>query len=102
MAKRQQKTKPKRPKGNFLVRLIVLFLLAGLGWQLYFLHKQVQDAEATRQETAEKVAIKQQENSALKEDISEGPTTKKMKELAEDKLGLVEPGTYQFHVFGLD
>ena len=100
MAKRQTKA-PKQPaKGGVLLKLIILMLLLGLGWQLYLLHGQVQDAQATRQETAQKVAAKEQENSALEEDIQEGPTTEKMKEMAREQLDYVAPGEYVFEIIG--
>ena len=100
MAKRQTKA-PKQPaKGGVLLKLIILMLLLGLGWQLYILHGQVQDAQSMREETAQEVAAKEQENSALEEDIQEGPTTEKMKEMAREQLDYVDPGEYVFEIIG--
>ena len=100
MAKRQTKAAKQPTRGGILLKLIILMLLLGLGWQLYLLHAQIQDAETTRQETAEEVAAKEQENSALEEDIQEGPTSEKMKEMAREQLDYVDPGEYVFEIIG--
>ena len=80
-ARRRKKVKVRaRP----LTKLVILVLLAAIGWQLYGLRSQVRRAQEER------------ENAALEADITEGPTDEKLEEIARDELGLVKPGEYVF------
>lgn len=97
MAKSEKQAK-RRSKGSLLPKLIIVAVLAAIGVQLRTLHVQVQDAQAERDALAAQVAAQQQENDALAEDIAEGGTEEKMKELAREELGLVEPDQRVFSV----
>lgn len=97
MAK-SEKQANRRSKGSLLPKLIIVAVLAAIGVQLRTLHVQVQDAQAERDALAAQVAAQQQENDALAEDIAEGSTEEKMKELAREELGLVEPDQRVFSV----
>ena len=97
MAKSEKQAK-RRSKGSLLPKLIIVAVLAAIGVQLRTLHVQVQDAQAERDALAAQVAAQQQENDALAEDIAEGSTEEKMKELAREELGLVEPEQRVFSV----
>lgn len=97
MAK-SEKQANRRSKGSLLPKLIIVAVLAAIGVQLRTLHVQVQDAQAERDALAAQVAAQQQENDALAEDIAEGGTEEKMKELAREELGLVEPDQRVFSV----
>ena len=97
MAK-SEKQANRRSKGSLLPKLIIVVVLAAIGVQLRTLHVQVQDAQAERDALAAQVAAQQQENDALAEDIAEGSTEEKMKELAREELGLVEPDQRVFSV----
>ena len=97
MAKSEKQAK-RRSKGSLLPKLIIVAVLAAIGVQLRTLHAQVQDAQAERDALAAQVAAQQQENDALAEDIAEGGTEEKMKELAREELGLVEPDQRVFSV----
>ena len=97
MAKSEKQGK-RRSKGSLLPKLIIVAVLAAIGVQLRTLHVQVQDAQAERDALAAQVAAQQQENDALAEDIAEGSTEEKMKELAREELGLVEPDQRVFSV----
>ena len=89
-ARRRKKVKVRaRP----LTKLVILVLLAAIGWQLYGLRSQVR---REREQYAALVAEKQRENAALEADITEGPTDEKLEEIARDELGLVKPGEYVF------
>ena len=81
----------KRARTGLLTTLLILALLAGLGFQLHRLRAQVADAEAQKAEITVKKESIEQENEALSGDISEGPTKEKMKEIAREKLGMVAP-----------
>ena len=92
-ARRRKKVKVRaRP----LTKLVILVLLAAIGWQLYGLRSQVRRAQEEREQYAALVAGKQRENAALEADITEGPTDEKLEEIARDELGLVKPGEYVF------
>lgn len=97
MAKSEKQAK-RRSKGSLLPKLVIVAVLAAIGVQLRTLHVQVQDAQAERDALAAQVAAQQQENDALAEDIAEGGTEEKMKELAREELGLVEPDQRVFSV----
>ena len=92
-ARRRKKVKVRaRP----LTKLVILVLLAAIGWQLYGLRSQVRRAQEEREQYAALVAEKQRENAALEADITEGPTDEELEEIARDELGLVKPGEYVF------
>jgi cell division protein FtsB len=95
MAKKQQ-AKKQRPKSSLLTKLVILALLAAMGWQLYSLRGQLASAEAEKESYAQQVAERTRENEALAADIAEGITDEKIEEIARDELGLVKPGEYVF------
>lgn len=94
MAKQQQKKA--RPHAGLLTKLVIVALLAAIGWQLYGLRGQVERAEEEKARYAQQVEERTRENESLAEDIAEGPTSEKMEEIARNELGLVTPGEYVF------
>ena len=86
MAKKAEQQK-KRPRASLLTKIVLLVVLAAIGWQLYGLQSKVAAAQ---------VAQTQRENEALAADIAEGPTREKVEEIARDELGLVTPNEYVF------
>lgn len=90
----------KKAKTGPLTKLVILLLLAAMGWQLYGLRGQLEQAQAERDQYAAQVAEQQQKNAALEADIAEGPTDEKLEEIARDELGLVKPGEYVFEPSG--
>ena len=99
MARGKQTVKAKKPRAraSLLTKVLVLLLLALIGWKLYDLHGQVQDAQAEKEQLAAEVQAKQQENDALSKDIAAGNTPEKMEELARDELGMVGPNERVFY-----
>lgn len=98
--KRKRQEEPQRKKrvgSSLLLRVVILFLLLGMGWQLWHLQNMVAKAEAEHQRLSVEVDVKRQENAALEKDIAEGSTPEKMKELAREELGWVGPGEYVFY-----
>ncbi len=94
----KQKGTPKRRAGaGLLTRVLLVLLLAGIGWQLYGLRDQVESARADRERLAAQVEAKRQENDALAADIAQGSTPEKMEEIAREDLGLVYPDEYVFY-----
>ena len=97
MAKAERQPKQK-PKGRILTKLLILAVLVAIGVQLRSLHVQVQDAEAERDALAAQVETQRQENDALAADIAEGATDEKMKEIAQEELGLISPNQRVFSI----
>ena len=97
MAKKEQPARRARPRASLLTKLLVVVLLAAIGWQLYELRDQVASAQTEKEQYAQQVAAQQQENDALAADIADGTTTEKMEEIARNELGLVTPGEYVFY-----
>lgn len=96
--KRQETAKAEKRLGSSrLLRLVILLLLLGMGWQLFHLRDMVSQAEEEYQRLSVEVDVKRQENAALEKDIAEGRTPEKMKELAREELGWVGPGEYVFY-----
>ena len=95
MAKKTEQQK-KRPRASLLTKVVLLVLLAAIGWQLYGLQSKVAAAQAEKERYAAQVAQTQRENDALAADIAEGPTREKIEEIARDELGLVTPNEYGF------
>ena len=97
MARTKAKPLPKAGSG-LLTRLLLLLLLASMGYQLVHIRQQVEDAQTQQIQLTNQVEAQQQANDALRADISEGGSQEKMKELARDELGLVAPGERIFYV----
>ncbi|MCI2055948.1 MAG: septum formation initiator family protein [Oscillibacter sp.] len=99
MAKTEKTAKKKRAKtkAGFFTKLLLLVLLVALGWQLYRLHGQVQEAEEQRQQLSAQVTQQQQDNDTLQEGIDNGGSSEQMEQIARDELGLVKPGERVFY-----
>lgn len=97
MAKAERrKQSSQKIKLGFFAKLLILILAAAMGWQLYNLRGQVEQAEAEKQLLAAQVQQQQQANDKLQEDIAAGPTPEKIEEIARDELGLLGPGDRVF------
>lgn len=97
MADKKRKTKKdRRVRMGFLMKVLLLVLLASIGWQLLRLRGEVADAQAQRDALSAEVEAKRQENGALQADIDAGGTQEKIEEIAREELGLVSPGDYVF------
>ena len=91
------KKRKQRTRASLLTKVLVLVLLAAMGWQLYHLQNQVADAQAQKEELAAQVEAQQQANDALSADIAAGNSQEKMEEIARDELGMVSPGERVFY-----
>ena len=96
MAGKKRTEKKPRPKAGLLTKIVIVVLLAAMGWQLYELQDQLRSAEVEKEAYQQQVAEQQQENDALAADIAEGPTPEKIEEIARNELGYVKPGEYVF------
>lgn len=93
----------KQKKGRRQIRLglfgklLLLALVAALGWQLYQLKDHVKNAESQKAQLTTQVRDQQQSNDKLQEAIDGGGTQDQMEEIARDELGLVAPGDRVFY-----
>jgi cell division protein FtsB len=97
MARKENTAKSARPRSSLLTKLLVVVLLAAIGWQLYDLRDQVLSAQSEKAQYAAQVQQIEQENAALKNDIADGTTTEKVEEIARNELCLVRPDEYVFY-----
>ena len=96
MTGKKRTDKKPRPKAGLLTKIVIVVLLAAMGWQLYDLRGQLRAAEAEKAAYQQQVEEQQQKNDALAADIAEGPTEEKIEEIARNELGYVKPGEYVF------
>lgn len=96
MAKKQKRARQQIRLGLF-GKLLLLALMGALGWQLYQLRDQVDQAAAQRAQLSDQVQTQQQENDQLQTAIDGGGTQEQMEEIARDELGLVAPGDRVFY-----
>lgn len=89
--------KKKRARASFFTKLLILVLLAALGWQLVRIHDQVKSARSEKAQLATQVSAKQQENDTLSKGIKNGGSQEQMEEIARDQLGLASPGEKVFY-----
>ncbi|KAF5063101.1 septum formation initiator family protein [Oscillibacter ruminantium] len=95
-AGKQKKSRQQIRLGLF-GKLLLLLLLAALGWQLYHLQDQLESAQAQKIQLTAQVRSQQQSNDKLQEAIDGGGTQSQMEEIARDELGLVAPGDRVFY-----
>lgn len=91
------KTEKRRAKAGFFTKLLLLVLLAALGWRLLQLHDRVAEARAQAETLSGQVAQRQQENDRLQEKIDQGGSQEQKEEIARDELGLVSPNEKIFY-----
>ena len=96
MAGKKRADKKPRPKAGLLTKIIIVVLLVAIGWKVYDLRGQLQEAQAQKEVYAQQVEQQQRENDALAADIAEGPTAEKIEDIARNELGYVKPGEYVF------
>ena len=97
MAKQEQASKrPQRARASLFTKVLILVLVAAMGWQLHRLQEQVSAAQAEKEVLAAQVQAQQQENDALSADIAEGSTQEKMEDMARHELGMVYPNERVF------
>lgn len=119
MVKQAKKQKNQRVRTGFLTMVLLLLLLAGIGWELIKLQDQVAAAQAERDRLAAQVEAQQQENDHLKalvdayqenseavqaaseatqQEVADAQATinEQIEAIARNELGLVYPGDYLF------
>lgn len=97
MATKKNAPKKQRTRASLFTKLLILALLLGIGAELYRLQGQVRDAKAQQEALAVQVQAQRQTNDALTDDIAAGPTEDKVKDIAREKLGMVEDNELVFY-----
>lgn len=87
----------KKRSGSLSVHLVLLLVLAVLGWRLYVQQGENEKARAEHDAYAQQVETLKQDNEALRADIAEGATDEKMEELARNELGWTDSNEYVFY-----
>lgn len=94
-----QKNDPKKSRktGGPLSAILILVLIALLGWQLHQIHQRVDAAKNEQTQLIAQVQDQQAQNDALEQDISEGLSQEKMEEIARRELGYVNEREYVYY-----
>lgn len=87
----------RRAKLGLFTGTLLLVLIAALGWRLYLLRSQVEQAQTQEAQLAAQVQLQQQENDKLQGDLSSGGTQEQMEEIARNELGMLAPGDRLFY-----
>ena len=88
--------KQRKLASGFPIRMMILALLAVLGWQIWRMQAQIRQAETQQAALQQQVQLQQQENDALQKSIDQGGSREEMERIARDELGLVSPGERVF------
>ncbi len=100
MARRKSRTDRNPRHVNVVVIVLVLVILAAMGWRLNGLRAQLETARFERDRYQEQVDAMEQKNASLSADIEEGVTEEKIEDIARNDLGMVLPGEYVFYNTG--
>ncbi len=100
MARRKSRTERKPRHVNVVVIVLVLVILAAMGWRLNGLRAQLETARFERDRYQDQVDAMEQKNASLSADIEEGVTEEKIEDIARNDLGMVLPGEYVFYNTG--
>lgn len=100
MARRRNRAQRKPRHVNIVVIVLVVVILAAMGWRLNGLHTQLETARFERDRYQDQVDVMEEKNASISADIEEGVTEEKIEEIARDELGMVLPGEYVFYNTG--
>jgi len=100
MARRRNRAERKPRHVNIVVIVLVVVILAAMGWRLNGLRAQLETARFERDRYQDQVDVMEEKNASISADIEEGVTEEKIEEIARDELGMVLPGEYVFYNTG--
>lgn len=90
----------KLKKSSFLTKLIVLIVVVYATVTLVSLRTQISSKRQEGQLLTQAIAVTEQENQRLQNDIDTMDTDEGVEAIARKKLGLVAPGEIVFHDVG--
>ena len=93
----EKKTKRTKKRPPAAVLLVLLALVAVLGIQIVKVYGQLKTAQREESVLNQQLAQQQQENDALRSDLSKKDDESFIKALARDLLGLAEEGERIFY-----
>ena len=94
---KEKKAAGKHKKRFPLTLVVVLLLIAVVGFQLFQVHGQISDGHAESETLSMEASRKTKENQALQEDLDRADDPAFWDELAREKLGLAEQGERIFY-----
>lgn len=87
-------------RAGLVTKIIILVLLIAVAVSLLELNSRMDQAQASRDDLARQVAAQTQTNADLADAIEHSDDLDRIKDVARDKLGLVEPGEIIFYSMG--
>ena len=97
MAADAAKTKQEGHHSSLLAAVLVLLMLALLGWQLMAMRDKLAGARAEQAALEANVARQTQENRSLEAALEKAEDPEYLQQLARDELGMVSPGQKDFY-----
>ena len=91
------KRRKRAKKSGGIVLVVVLLLMGVVGYELFNVYGQIDDARGEERKLSAQVEQQQQANAALKQDLSRADDPTFIAELARELLGLAEPGERIFY-----
>ncbi len=82
---------------ELLPTLLIVLLLAIVGWQLMTMNEKLGAARAEQEQLAERIARQEQENRGLEAALARAEDPEYLQELARDQLSMVTPGQKDFY-----
>ena len=83
-----------------LTKILILVLLIAVAISLLELNKQVEQAQARKEDLTRQVAVQTQTNADLADAIEHSDDLDRIEDVAREKLGLVKPGEIIFYGMG--
>lgn len=87
-------------RAGLVTKILILVLLIGVAVSLLELNSQMDQAQARKEDLARQVAVQTQANADLADAIEHSDDLDRIKDVAREKLGLVEPGEIIFYSMG--
>ena len=87
-------------RAGLLTKVLILVLLIVVAISLLELNNRVEQAQAQKADLARQVAAQTQTNADLTDAIEHSDDLDRIKDVAREKLGLVEPGEIIFYSMG--
>ena len=82
---------------ELLPTLLIVLLLAIVGWQLMTMNEKLGAARSEQEQLAERIARQEQENRGLEAALARAEDPEYLQELARDQLSMVTPGQKDFY-----
>ena len=88
----------KTKKAGLVTKIVVVLLLVYVATALWSLNSRIAQAKAEVATLTDQVQAQTQQNTDLKDAIDNSADSDHRKDIAREKLGLLEPGEKVFHI----